>query len=104
MEKNILQEIRTGTEFNNFKFEPISRFEQITYNVMYTPQVGDKVYITNPKSQDQNVGVINSFCRDGKVRVYVGGNLLLDRKAKNLLLLDRDGFAEARAAVYYNSD
>ena len=102
MVKSILEEIRT--EFENFQFHPFSRFEQIKYGLIYTPEVGDKVYIINPKIQDQNLGVINSFCGDGKVRVYVGGNVLVDRKAENLLLLDRDGFKEARAAVYYESD
>ena len=109
--ENLYEEIRT--EFDNFKFNPISRFEQIHYGLMYKPQIKDKVLLVNlkkreqnlglissSKKKEQNVGVISSFCRDRIAQIYVGEGTFLHCAIKNLILLDRDEFKAMRLPEY----
>ena len=64
----------------------ISGEEERAYSNRYTPKIGDKVRITNPRPGQGNRGIITGFCRDGKAKINVGNHLpTVTRSSRNIV-------------------
>lgn len=57
---------------------------ETTYNESITPEVGDNVRIINPKQGQEHSGIINGFCRDGKVKILTNSGVIITRLPKNV--------------------